>query len=403
MISLTPTPTPTSLDPQAFFLINAPLHEVSICKANSGISIPITPKSYRELLDVLFYKQLPPSNKIQQLLEYLTDIKILTLTNNPISNSQFKITKTSIERLFVEITSKCNLACRHCYGDFRPSKLNQLPLSDFENIAHQAADCGIYRVDLTGGEPLMHPQIASMIECLEQTNLLYTIFSNLTFMNDTISKAINDYRPEYVITSIESSVAETHDAFRMGRHAYQKTIDNIKRLIKFGIKVKVNVVLGAHNIDDFDKTVDTLLDLGVSEIIVDAIRLEGRATNNLLADKQKLYAATHKITNTAYPFGTTYPCGISTKMIYLASDSRLYLCPSLKQPKFQLGDINDESFSLYDAIKSLPEKFPEFNQSSCRISCPAGAYCAGGCPASNYNSGLKVSGPDQSFCDRFLK
>lgn len=393
--------TCVGLDPHSFFLVNSELAEVKICKAHSGVMLPISATAYRELLYTLT-GQKEPSKDIRRIISQLFHMGILIRSRMPIDSSQIRVTKTSIERLFIEITARCNLTCLHCYGNFKPLEQHQLSFSAFIKVVNQAASCGIYRVDMTGGEPLIHPQISSMIQCLQRNGMLYTLFSNMTLLDANLYSLICNYKPEYVVTSVESYRPEIHNNFRMGRYAHEKTVNNIKLLTKAGIKVKVNLVLGAHNIDDFDETVSWLNDLGVSEIVVDTIRVEGRATRNLVADKQKLRKVIKKISQRIEPIDGTYPCGVSTTMAYVASDANLYLCPSLKQQKFLLGNICNNKFSLYDSINALPTRFPEFNRSFCRATCLAGTYCTGGCPASVYNSGRRVPGPDQLYCDRYL-
>jgi len=52
------------------------------------------------------------------------------------------------------VTGACNLRCRHCFMSAPHAKHGQPTFAQLMNIADQLAECGIFRVGLTGGEPL---------------------------------------------------------------------------------------------------------------------------------------------------------------------------------------------------------------------------------------------------------
>ena len=66
-----------------------------------------------------------------------------------------------------------------------------------------------------------------------------------------------------------------HDKFRGLKGAFEATVKHIKKLKAKEIEVKVNMVLGSHNIHDFDISVHYVLSLGVF-CFVDITTLEGR-------------------------------------------------------------------------------------------------------------------------------
>lgn len=73
---------------------------------------------------------------------------------------------TTVERFFVELTSACDLRCRHCFGQFGPATRRDLPMKIVERLLREGRELGVYRIDLTGGEPTMHPLFDEIVAAI---------------------------------------------------------------------------------------------------------------------------------------------------------------------------------------------------------------------------------------------
>ena len=71
--------------------------------------------------------------------------------------------KYPLNQIYFYLTEGCNLRCRHCWiaPKFQDegSSYPVLSLDLFKSIVEQGKALGLYGVKLTGGEPLMHPDI----------------------------------------------------------------------------------------------------------------------------------------------------------------------------------------------------------------------------------------------------
>lgn len=68
------------------------------------------------------------------------------LTTNIGENGQNSIKSVvNINRIFIELTRKCNLKCEHCYNEssINTSEPNMLNLNEIRNIIDQACELGI--------------------------------------------------------------------------------------------------------------------------------------------------------------------------------------------------------------------------------------------------------------------
>lgn len=67
-------------------------------------------------------------------------------------------------RAFWSVTGRCNYRCRHCFMDAPEGMLGELSTKQAFNLIDQMAECGILRVDITGGEPLVRNDIWQIID-----------------------------------------------------------------------------------------------------------------------------------------------------------------------------------------------------------------------------------------------
>src|SRR5438128_284987 len=82
--------------------------------------------------------------------------------------------------LWLELTSKCNLECVHCYADSNPAKpLHEaMTVVDWRKALVEANQLGCQNVQFIGGEPTLYPRLADLIDwarrCAYQRVEVYT-------------------------------------------------------------------------------------------------------------------------------------------------------------------------------------------------------------------------------------
>ena len=67
----------------------------------------------------------------------------------------------NIENVDWQITSNCNRMCPYCFG---PSGVADLPISESKHVVDILEKLGAKQIGITGGEPLLYPHIAELIE-----------------------------------------------------------------------------------------------------------------------------------------------------------------------------------------------------------------------------------------------
>ncbi len=83
------------------------------------------------------------------------------------------------------ITKKCNFKCLYCGtgGEATASNISQIELSLIKEIANLGIKCGIKKFRITGGEPLLHKDIDSILEFFSDFGCYTLINSNGSLIN----------------------------------------------------------------------------------------------------------------------------------------------------------------------------------------------------------------------------
>ncbi len=151
--------------------------------------------------------------------------------------------------LIASITSQCNLHCAGCYsrcnhGTVDDQPTAQLTDADWLRIFSEADALGISFILLAGGEPLLRKDIIKAAG--KRQNILFPIFTNGTFIDETYLELFDKCRNLVPIISIEGGNANT-DA-RRGRGIYELLIRNMDILSARGLVFGASVTVTTQNI-----------------------------------------------------------------------------------------------------------------------------------------------------------
>ena len=146
--------------------------------------------------------------------------------------------------LFWECTQRCNLNCQHCGSDcLASSRYKDMPFEDFLN-AIKPLETKYKRnsvlVVITGGEPLVRPDLADCGRQLRQHGFPWGIVSNGYAYDAAMHQKLMDAGMCSITISLDG-LRDTHDAFRKRQGSFDhamRAIDliaNEKRLPTFDI------------------------------------------------------------------------------------------------------------------------------------------------------------------------
>lgn len=156
----------------------------------------------------------------------------------------------------IEITSKCNSRCVHCYNYWREDNILDTSLSkdDVDKILCELIKNDILDILITGGEPMLNkPAMFRLIEGAFNANIPCSINTNLTLLTDDIASFFKEYKTR-VMTSIISYNPNTHDTISRNKGSFEKIVNNIKLLNSYQVPVSVNMVVMKQNRNEVYET-----------------------------------------------------------------------------------------------------------------------------------------------------
>ena len=128
---------------------------------------------------------------LKTLIKHLVKNNILQIGQGDafLTHKSFSMPVTTT--LVLEILTKCNFHCRHCYLGDRLYSKERLEVSVLHNIILDAKKkVGVNRVQITGGNPSLHPDIIDIIELLQRYSFKIIYFSNGVKLTDKILSSL---------------------------------------------------------------------------------------------------------------------------------------------------------------------------------------------------------------------
>lgn len=151
----------------------------------------------------------------------------------------------TIDYMRISITDRCNLRCRYCMPDgiFLAPASDILTYEEIELICQAAAEAGIRKFKITGGEPLVRPGCAGLIGRLKKIPGAdqVTLTTNGVLLGKYLPKLM-DSGLDAVNVSLDTLKPEVYQAIT-GQDRLLRVLESIHQAIGFGIRVKINSVL----------------------------------------------------------------------------------------------------------------------------------------------------------------
>ena len=141
-----------------------------------------------------------------------------------------------------------------------------LPLETFEAVIEEAVPLGLTAVKLTGGEPLMHPQIKEILEIIRREDLRLVMETNALLATPELCEDIARSPHRFISVSIDGADEETHDYVRNIPGSFKLSVQGIKNLIDSGTPPQIIMSVMRCNAHQIDDLVHWAEDLGVESV-----------------------------------------------------------------------------------------------------------------------------------------
>ncbi len=168
--------------------------------------------------------------------------------------------------LMLEPLFRCNLACAGCGKIQYPAHVLKQNLSP-EECFRAVDECGAPMVSIPGGEPLLHPQIAEIVDGLVARKKYIYLCTNALLLKEKIDL----FKPsKYLTFSVHVDGEREHHDFSVCREGgYDMALDGMREAVQRGFRVTTNTTLfdGADP-NSVRAFFDEMMDLGVEGMML---------------------------------------------------------------------------------------------------------------------------------------
>ena len=350
--------------------------------------------------------------------------------------------KTSgvVKALCLHVAHTCNLNCSYCFAS-QGKYHGDRAIMSFE-VGKRALDFLVehsgsrknLEVDFFGGEPLMNFQVvkdlvayARSIEAEKGKHFRFTLTTNGMLVDDEVIDFANR-ECHNVVLSLDGR-KEIHDRFRVdyaGKGSWERIVPKFQKFVQArGGKGYYMRGTFTHANPDFLKDIQTMLDLGFTELSMEPVvcapddpsalteadkpivmeQYEKLAKLMLERDREgrpfTFYHYMIDLTGGPCIYKRISGCGSGTEYMAVTPWGDLYPCHQfVGEETFKLGDI-------WTGVTNhqIQDQFAACNvyaREECKT-CWARLYCSGGCAANAYHATGKITGTYQYGCELFKK
>jgi heme b synthase len=164
-----------------------------------------------------------------------------------------------------EITRGCNLSCLHCRalsgeGPYPGELTTEECLQVVDGIVSFSEPIVI----LTGGEPMLRPDVYRIAEYGTAKGLRMVLATNGTLLTEENARRLVEAGIERISISLDGADAEKHDQFRGVEGSFEGGLRGIRCAKKVGLEFQINTTVTQHNLAQLPQILDLAVDLGAA-------------------------------------------------------------------------------------------------------------------------------------------
>lgn len=159
----------------------------------------------------------------------------------------------------IEITTACNMRCKHCFQGEYPQKY--MSLKKFKEIIDILCYTNVYEINLVGGEVFCHENLYEMLEYLKNKNMSITIVTNGFAIDDKWVDILSNISNLHLLLSMDG-VGKIHDYIR-GEGKYIKLQQTLNKLKQKKINVEILTTINSYNAEYIDEIIDYTKSTGI--------------------------------------------------------------------------------------------------------------------------------------------
>ncbi|HKS11189.1 MAG TPA: radical SAM protein [Pyrinomonadaceae bacterium] len=250
---------------------------------------------------------------------------------------------------------RCNLACGYCNEYDRTSK--PVDLEIVKSRLDKLADLGTSIVTISGGEPMMHPELDQIIHHIRHRGMIAGLISNGYYFTPERIKRLNKAGLEYLQISIDN--VEPDEVSRKSLRVLDKKLRFLSEHADFHVNINSVIGGGIKNPEDALTVARRAVELGFSTTV--GVIHDGDGTLKPLSKKEKdIFQEVKKMGNKDHarlnwfqdsiaegkPYN--WRCRAGARYLYICEDGKVHWCsqqrgyPGIPLEQYTMEDFDRE-------------------------------------------------------------
>lgn len=257
--------------------------------------------------------------------------------------------KESVALIQLQYNYMCNFKCKHCaIENFKNPTKKSLTVADVKRIADEADKMGIASICISGGEPLIFPDLLDVINAIGSQRFNISMDTNGYLLTEDKIKWLVDNGVDRIHLSIDG-LEHNHNEFRNNKNSWQRCIDALKYCKQYGLGVIINIVATKSLIDSGEliNQLEFIKQFGEHASIINAKPVGAfensdeeilgvKELNYIQSLTEKYNISTHLSKNCGYEFG----CLCMKRHFSITAYGDVLPCPWIP---ITLGNLFEES------------------------------------------------------------
>jgi len=182
--------------------------------------------------------------------------------------------------LLAEITHRCPLHCPYCSNPLSMvGAHNELGAEDWKRVFSQARELGVLQLGLSGGEPLVRPEVEELAAHAHTLGLYTTLVTSGVGLTRPRAEKLREAGLEHIQISIQDSDQATADHIA-GMSAVRQKLAAAAVVRELGFAFSINIVLHRANIDRIGEMIELAASLGADRLELANTQYYGWALEN---------------------------------------------------------------------------------------------------------------------------
>lgn len=181
--------------------------------------------------------------------------------------------------LRIVLTTQCNYKCKYCFAEGEENKKNRIiPLEKLKKILKNAKGFGVNKIKLTGGEPLLYPEMEGVLKYIREIDIPYVdLTTNISLLNEKNIELLNKYNVNALTLSLNTLEKEKYE-YLSGGGNFDLVKSNLENAIKeFNGKIRINCVIfdEKYDKDDYETIINVCKEHNLGIRIIEPSTVDG--------------------------------------------------------------------------------------------------------------------------------